>query len=439
VEPNPHITASYNAWGLLAVAADAKALLCKASDAALNDSEVASMPYAMYEVGGERMCREALGVGGGGQRSCRGLSTRFSPTAPNLYPTSILNQHPTPIPQLPDGTELNIGPDRFRVTESLFNVVRRGGGAPRRHLGASRCCRGRRRHCETACRARGAPPQHAGAFPMPPCPLRRGCLHSRGWRTTPWWPAARWRPGQVRERGCHGAAGCMRGREPLPSCTRTPALRRAALLLHPVRYAALRPAGAAKTSVLSCDKELQNEFWNSVVLTGGAAAGGLAFLSLSQGQRSASGSVHARSAGCGGSVKAAARSPLTPGRPLPPPPPRPPGGCSLIPNVRERLERELTVVSPPGLRVKVNAPVNPAEKRFANWIGAPLGLQPRPRRGGGEGGCGTARARALRPSTLVGRARLTQPLPPPPPPLLKPPPQQAAPSSRRCRRSRPSG
>jgi hypothetical protein len=68
VEPNTHITASYDAWGLAAVAADAKALLCKASDAALNESEVASMPYAMYEVragGGVR----GSGVGRG-RRGC---------------------------------------------------------------------------------------------------------------------------------------------------------------------------------------------------------------------------------------------------------------------------------------------------------------------------------------------------------------------------------
>ncbi|GBF95097.1 hypothetical protein Rsub_07681 [Raphidocelis subcapitata] len=48
------------------------------------------------------------------------------------------------------------------------------------------------------------------------------------------------------------------------------------------------------------------------------------------------------------------------------------GGTSLLPNSRERLERELTALAPGGVRAKVNAPVNPAEKRFATWIGGSI-------------------------------------------------------------------
>lgn len=47
------MTASYDAWGLSAVAADAKEALVKAGDAAFNEEEAKSMPYALYEVSGD--------------------------------------------------------------------------------------------------------------------------------------------------------------------------------------------------------------------------------------------------------------------------------------------------------------------------------------------------------------------------------------------------
>lgn len=169
VEPNPDIHPSYDAWGLEQVAQDAKESLCKVSDTTLNDSEVASMPYAMYE--------------------------------------------------LPDGTELNIGPDRFRTTETLFQ------------------------------------PARVSTFP--------------GLENDP----------------------LVLGRQLLP---------------WPVMV---------KNAIDGCDGDVRREFWNGIVLT---------------------------------------------------------GGTSLLPNVRERLERELTALAPGGTRVKVNAPVNPAEKRFATWIGGSI-------------------------------------------------------------------
>ncbi|KAI8471791.1 MAG: actin-related protein Arp4 [Monoraphidium minutum] len=169
VEANTNIDPSYDAWGLEQVAADAKESLCKASDAAFNDQEGASMPYALYE--------------------------------------------------LPDGTELNVGPDRFRVTETLFQSAR------------------------------------VSSFPgMDNDPLVLG-------RSLLAWPVL------------------------------------------------------VKNAIDGCDGDVRREFWNSIVLT---------------------------------------------------------GGTSLVPNVRERLERELTSLAPGGTKVKVNAPVNPTEKRFATWIGGSI-------------------------------------------------------------------
>lgn len=169
VEANPRITPSYDAWGLEQVAQDAKDSLVRAADSALNESEGANMPYAMYE--------------------------------------------------LPDGTELNIGPDRFRVAEALFQSAR------------------------------------VTSFPgMASDPLVAG-------RQLLSWP----------------------------------------LLV--------------KNAVDGCDGDVRRELWSSIVLT---------------------------------------------------------GGTSLVPNVRERLERELTSLAPGGTKVKVNAPVNPAEKRFATWIGGSI-------------------------------------------------------------------
>lgn len=38
--------------------------------------------------------------------------------------------------------------------------------------------------------------------------------------------------------------------------------------------------------------------------------------------------------------------------------------------MRERLELDISAAAPGGTKVKVTAPVNPTERRYATWIGA---------------------------------------------------------------------
>lgn len=47
-----------------------------------------------------------------------------------------------------------------------------------------------------------------------------------------------------------------------------------------------------------------------------------------------------------------------------------PGGTSLLTQMRERLELDISAAAPGGTKVKVTAPVNPTERRHAVWIGA---------------------------------------------------------------------
>lgn len=47
-----------------------------------------------------------------------------------------------------------------------------------------------------------------------------------------------------------------------------------------------------------------------------------------------------------------------------------PGGTSLVTQMRERLEQDISAAAPGGTKVKVTAPVNPTERRHAVWIGA---------------------------------------------------------------------
>lgn len=49
-----------------------------------------------------------------------------------------------------------------------------------------------------------------------------------------------------------------------------------------------------------------------------------------------------------------------------------PGGTSLLSQMRERLELDISAAAPGGTKVKVTAPVNPTERRYATWIGAQL-------------------------------------------------------------------
>jgi hypothetical protein len=46
------------------------------------------------------------------------------------------------------------------------------------------------------------------------------------------------------------------------------------------------------------------------------------------------------------------------------------GGTSLLSQMRERLELDISAAAPGGTKVKVTAPVNPTERRYATWIGA---------------------------------------------------------------------
>jgi hypothetical protein len=46
------------------------------------------------------------------------------------------------------------------------------------------------------------------------------------------------------------------------------------------------------------------------------------------------------------------------------------GGTSLLAQMRERLELDICAAATSGTKVKVTAPVNPTERRYATWIGA---------------------------------------------------------------------
>lgn len=48
------------------------------------------------------------------------------------------------------------------------------------------------------------------------------------------------------------------------------------------------------------------------------------------------------------------------------------GGTSLLPQLRERLEKEVNDSSPQAAKVKVIVPVNPIERRFSVWIGGSI-------------------------------------------------------------------
>ncbi|GLI62870.1 ortholog of actin-related protein 4 [Volvox africanus] len=48
------------------------------------------------------------------------------------------------------------------------------------------------------------------------------------------------------------------------------------------------------------------------------------------------------------------------------------GGTSLIPGLKERLEKELSELSPPAAKVKMVAATNNLERRFSTWIGGSI-------------------------------------------------------------------
>lgn len=45
------------------------------------------------------------------------------------------------------------------------------------------------------------------------------------------------------------------------------------------------------------------------------------------------------------------------------------GGSSLLPQLRERLEKEMSDLVPAQAKVKVTTPLNAVERRFSSWIG----------------------------------------------------------------------
>lgn len=48
------------------------------------------------------------------------------------------------------------------------------------------------------------------------------------------------------------------------------------------------------------------------------------------------------------------------------------GGCSMLPNVRERLEREVSALAPGIAKVKVISSLTSVERRFSTWIGGSI-------------------------------------------------------------------
>ena len=48
------------------------------------------------------------------------------------------------------------------------------------------------------------------------------------------------------------------------------------------------------------------------------------------------------------------------------------GGSSLMPGLRDRLEKELSVVGPQAAKIKVSMPINTLERRFSVWLGGSI-------------------------------------------------------------------
>lgn len=139
------VAESYTAWALQQVAEDAKEALARVADTVFDEEEIGSMPAQTYEV--RLQCVYVcvwvvLGVTRQvklptcSQPSARSYEVRWQPPASQLpsTPRSVLHttiharlHTPPPLchthPQLPDGTELSIGSDRFKVAETLFNSV----------------------------------------------------------------------------------------------------------------------------------------------------------------------------------------------------------------------------------------------------------------------------------------------------------------------------
>jgi Actin len=108
------MTDSYNQWGVEQVAGDAKEAICRVSDSAFDPGENANIPTVTYEV---RRLRAAAA-----HRDMHNCSTWMA-TQGNSEGVSSLNLLSLAM-QLPDGTQIEIGPDRFAVPEVLFTPVR---------------------------------------------------------------------------------------------------------------------------------------------------------------------------------------------------------------------------------------------------------------------------------------------------------------------------
>jgi actin-like protein 6A len=96
--PPPHTTVSFSEYAVLQVAADLKEALCRVSDIPLAAAEAALV--------------EAAGGGGGAGAGGDGGAAAAGGDGSSV---------PTVAYELPDGTEIQVGAERFRAPEALFN------------------------------------------------------------------------------------------------------------------------------------------------------------------------------------------------------------------------------------------------------------------------------------------------------------------------------
>ena len=104
----PGTADSYRRWTVEGVAADLKEAICRVSDSAFNAEENANIPTVTYEV-----CAIAL----------LDAPAHEAGSLPGQDVCCELTSHNVHAMQLPDGTEIQVGPDRFKVPEVLFQPV----------------------------------------------------------------------------------------------------------------------------------------------------------------------------------------------------------------------------------------------------------------------------------------------------------------------------
>ena len=132
---SPGTTDSYYAWGVEQIAGDIKESVARVSEMAFDASENANIPTVSYEVGGRVQhvglkvlsppvrCLTTL-VEAVYWRGDGGVGSAASQQASSTAPCMVVFTATCAVAQLPDGQELQIGADRFKVPELLFNPVR---------------------------------------------------------------------------------------------------------------------------------------------------------------------------------------------------------------------------------------------------------------------------------------------------------------------------